>query len=87
MKKTFYVNEYSTGYWQALIDLALQYGCSVEYDIYGNSCIVDSTEVENRLINGDESKRQYWAEIIYSNLHFDADKLAEAKAKSLINDY
>ena len=68
MIKTYYRNEYTEKQWQVLIDEAERMGCKVTYYHYGDRVEIDSTDRENILINGDESKRYAWAEAIHSLL-------------------
>lgn len=68
MTKTYYKNEYSDKQWKALIDKALEMGCKITYDIYGTRAVIDSTELEDKLIRGKEENRMAWAEHIHKVL-------------------
>ena len=72
MKKNFYKNEYSNEGWRALVDRAESLGCEMTYSKYGTFLTVDSTKLEDRLINGNEANRLPWAETIYDRLESEA---------------
>lgn len=65
MQKTYYRNEYSEKEWGSLVDKAIELGCKIEYNKYGDRLTIDSTEKENALIKQDEGKRIFWAEEIH----------------------
>lgn len=66
MTKNYYRNEYTDNQWKILVDNSIAVGCKISYNQYGNIANIDSTEVETRLCNGDESARIFWAEHIHS---------------------
>ena len=71
MVKTYWKSEYNEKPWKSLIDEALRFGCKIEYSIYGNTCVIDSTETETKLLvseNIDTNNSRYrcmWAEHIH----------------------
>ena len=71
MVKTYWKSEYNEKQWKSLIDEALRFGCKIEYSIYGNTCVIDSTETETKLLvseNIDINNSRYrcmWAEHIH----------------------
>ena len=69
MTNRYYRNEYSENQWMILIDNAIKVGCTViSYGRYGNIATIDSTDAETRLCQGDETKRQFWAETIHNGI-------------------
>ena len=76
MTLNYYKKEYSEKQWKALIDEAINLGCSVRYSIYGNIAEIDSTELEDRLVAGNNAiglARLEWAQHIHSMLLLAAD--------------
>ena len=71
MVKTYWKSEYNEKQWKSLIDEALRFGCEIKYSIYGNTCLIDSTETETKLLvseNIDTNNSRYrcmWAEHIH----------------------
>ena len=71
MKQNFYRDEYSKQAWINVIDEARKLGCRIEYSIYGNVCTIDSTDLENRILEdthkslSDGASRMFWAERIF----------------------
>ena len=74
MVKTYWKSEYSWKQWVRLIDEASKLGCKIQYSIYGNTCIIDSTEVETKLLvsenidTNNSSYRCMWAEHIHERI-------------------
>ena len=68
MTNRYYRNEYSENQWMILIDNAIKVGCTESYGRYGNIATIDSTDAETRLCQGDETKRQFWAETIHNGI-------------------
>ena len=73
MIKTYYKSEYSEKQWVKLIDQALKLHCKISYSIYGNTCVIDSTETETKLLKfvnemDDFSNRRKWAEHIHERI-------------------
>lgn len=74
MTKNFYRNEYSDTEWRKVVDKALSLGCKIEYSIYGNICTIDSTELENRIMESTHKDlancavRMEWAEHIFRTI-------------------
>ena len=74
MVKTYWKSEYNEKQWKSLIDEALRFGCKIEYSIYGNTCVIDSTEVETKLLvsenidTNNSSYRCMWAEHIHERI-------------------
>lgn len=74
MTKNFYKKEYSEKEWQKVIDKALNLGCKIFYSIYGNICVIDSTELEDKLLESthrdlsDCAARMEWAEHIFRRI-------------------
>ena len=66
MTNRYYRNEYSENQWMILIDNAIAVGCTVTLGRYGNTATIDSTDTETRLCQGDETKRQFWADHIHN---------------------
>lgn len=66
MTREYYIAEYSEKQWQALINKARELTCEIAYPGSGHSIIVDSTDLENALIEGEENRREYWADRIHS---------------------
>lgn len=73
MTKTYYRSEYSDKQWQALIDTAAELSCQVTYGKYGDRAVIDSTDLENTLVNGKEDTRAMWAEHIHKMLQDSTD--------------
>ena len=71
MVKRYWKNEYNEKQWKSLIDEALRLGCKIKYSIYGNTCLIDSTDLETKLLvseNIDTNNSRYrcmWAEHIH----------------------
>ena len=73
MIKTYYKSEYSEKQWVKLIDQALKLHCKISYSIYGNTCVIDSTETETRLLaftnnTNDSNHRRKWAEHLHERI-------------------
>lgn len=73
MIKTYYKSEYSEKQWVKLIDQALKLHCKITYSIYGNTCVIDSTETETRLLAftndaNDSNQRRKWAEHLHERI-------------------
>ena len=73
MVKRYWKNEYNEKQWKSLIDEALRFGCEIKYSIYGNTCLIDSTETETRLLKfvnemDDFSNRRKWAEHLHERI-------------------
>lgn len=79
MIKTYYRNEYTEKQWKALIDKAAELGCQVTYGRYGDRAEIDSTNLENAVLqsNGystdDCVARNFWAEHIHQMLQESTD--------------
>ena len=73
MVKTYWKSEYNEKQWVSLIDEALKLRCKINYSIYGNTCVIDSTETETRLLAftndpDDSSHRRMWAEHLHERI-------------------
>ena len=73
MVKTYWKSEYSWKQWVRLIDEASKLGCKIQYSIYGNTCLIDSTETETKLLKfanemDDFSNRRTWAEHLHERI-------------------
>ena len=73
MIKTYYRNEYNEKQWVKLIDEALKLRCRINYSIYGNTCVIDSTETETKLLaftndTNDSNQRRMWAEHLHERI-------------------
>ena len=73
MIKTYYRSEYDQKQWVKLIDEALRLRCKISYSIYGNTCVIDSTETETRLLaftnnTNDSNHRRKWAEHLHERI-------------------
>ena len=73
MVKTYWKSEYNEKQWKSLIDEALRLGCNIEYSKYGNTCVIDSTETETRLLaftndTNDSDHRRMWAEHLHERI-------------------
>ena len=73
MVKTYWRGEYDWKQWVKLIDEASKLGCKIQYSIYGNTCLIDSTETETRLLKfanemDDFSNRRKWAEHLHERI-------------------
>ena len=73
MVKTYWKGEYNWKQWVKLIDEASKLGCKIQYSIYGNTCLIDSTETETRLLKfvnemDDFSNRRKWAEHLHERI-------------------
>ena len=73
MIKTYYRSEYNEKQWVKLIDEALKLRCRINYSIYGNTCVIDSTEAENKLLaftndTNDSDQRRMWAEHLHERI-------------------
>ena len=73
MVKTYWKGEYDWKQWVKLIDEASKLGCKIQYSIYGNICMIDSTEAETKLLAFtndpvDSSHRRMWAEHLHERI-------------------
>lgn len=73
MVKTYWKSEYKEKQWIKLIDEASKLGCKISYSIYGNTCVIDSTETETKLLKfvnemDDFSNRRKWAEHLHERI-------------------
>lgn len=73
MIKTYCKSEYDQKQWVKLIDEALKLRCKISYSIYGNTCVIDSTETETKLLKfvnemDDFSNRRKWAEHLHERI-------------------
>ena len=74
MIKTYYRSEYNEKQWVKLIDEALKLRCRINYSIYGNTCVIDSTDMETKLLvseNIDTNNSRYrcmWAEHLHERI-------------------
>lgn len=74
MIKTYYKSEYDQKQWIKLINKALKLHCKITYSIYGNTCVIDSTETETKLLEfegidiNNSSYRSMWAEHIHERI-------------------
>ena len=73
MIKTYCKSEYDQKQWVKLIDEALRLRCKISYSIYGNTCVIDSTETETRLLaftndTNDSNHRRKWAEHLHERI-------------------
>ena len=73
MIKTYYRSEYNEKQWVKLIDEALKLRCRINYSIYGNTCVIDSTEAETKLLaftndTNDSNQRRMWAEHLHERI-------------------
>ena len=73
MIKTYYRSEYNEKQWVKLIDEALKLRCRINYSIYGNTCVIDSTETETKLLaftndTNDSNQRRMWAEHLHERI-------------------
>ena len=73
MIKTYYRSEYNEKQWENLINQALKLRCKITYSIYGNTCVIDSTETETKLLKfvnemDDFSNRRKWAEHLHERI-------------------
>ena len=73
MIKTYYRSEYNEKQWVKLIDEALKLRCRINYSIYGNTCVIDSTETETKLLaftndTNDSDQRRMWAEHLHERI-------------------
>ena len=73
MVKTYWKSEYNEKQWVKLIDEASKLGCKIQYSIYGNTCVIDSTETETKLLaftndTGNSSQRRMWAEHLHERI-------------------
>ena len=73
MVKTYWKSEYNWKQWVKLIDEASKLGCKIQYSIYGNTCLIDSTETETRLLKfvnemDDFSNRRKLAEHLHERI-------------------
>ena len=73
MVKTYWKSEYNEKQWKSLIDEALRLGCNINYSKYGNTCVIDSTETETKLLAftndpDDSSHRRMWAEHLHERI-------------------
>lgn len=79
MTKNYYRKEYSEQQWIALIDKAIECGCKIEYSIYGNIVTIDSTDVENNLMeilpHSIGTSRGIWAEQIHRMIQDAAERV------------
>ena len=74
MIQKFFKKEYSEKEWENVINKALEFGCRLEYSIYGSICYIDSTKLEDRLLESthrdlsDCAARLEWAEHIFRRI-------------------
>ena len=74
MVKTYWKSEYNEKQWKSLIDEALRLGCNIEYSKYSNTCVIDSTDMETKLLvseNIDTNNSYYrcmWAEHLHEHI-------------------
>ena len=73
MIKTYCKSEYNEKQWENLINQALKLRCKITYSIYGNTCVIDSTETETKLLKfvnemDDFSNRRKWAEHLHERI-------------------
>ena len=66
MTKLYFKSEYTEKQWQILIDNAIKVGCTYKYSKYGDIVLIDSTDAEIRLSQGDEISKKYWADHIHN---------------------
>ena len=66
MTNRYYRNEYSENQWMILIDNAIAVGCKISFNKYATIATIDSTEAENRLCQGNENCRLFWANHIHN---------------------
>lgn len=79
MTKNYYRNEYTEQQWIALINKAIEFGCKIEYSIYGNIVTIDSTDLETALIksslNSFGISRDGWADKIHGRIQDSAERV------------
>lgn len=79
MTKNYYREEYSKQQWIALINKAIEFGCKIEYSIYGNIATIDSTDLETALIrenpNYTNTSRGIWADEIHGRIQDAAERV------------
>lgn len=68
MTNRYYRNEYTETEWIILVDNAIAVGCTISYNKYATIAIIDSTDAETRLCQGDEKYRLTWAEHIHNHV-------------------
>lgn len=73
MVKQYWKGEYDWKQWVRLIDEASKLGCKIQYSIYGNICMIDSTEAETKLLAftndpDDSNHRRMWAEHLHERI-------------------
>ena len=73
MIKTYYRKKKDEKQWVKLIDEASKLGCKIQYSIYGNICMIDSTEAETKLLaftndTNDSNQRRKWAEHLHERI-------------------
>ena len=73
MVKRYWKSEYNEKQWTKLIDEASKLRCKIQYSIYGNICMIDSTEAETKLLAftndpDDSSHRRKWAEHLHERI-------------------
>lgn len=72
MTKNYYRKEYTEQQWIALINKAIEFGCTIEYSKYGNIAEIDSTDLETALIksslNSFGISRDGWAKKIHGRI-------------------
>lgn len=68
MKMTYYRSEYTDKQWRALIDKAEELHLEVTYGKYGDRAVIDSTNLESAVMNGQENTRAAWASHIHDML-------------------
>ena len=73
MIKTYYRKKKDEKQWVKLIDEASKLGCKIQYSIYGNICMIDSTEAETKLLAftndpDDSNHRRKWAEHLHERI-------------------
>ena len=79
MKKTYYRSEYSDKQWKALVDKAMELGCQITYNKYGDHAEIDSADREDAVLQStgksvdDCSAQKLWAEHIHQMLQKSTD--------------
>lgn len=67
MKQNFYKSDYTDKGYISVLETAQNYHAQIT--LYKNFVEVDTTAVETNCIDGDETKRFFWADFIYSQIH------------------
>lgn len=73
MVQTYYKCEYTQEEWRRLVDKCEELGVSVEYGKYGDRAVLDSTNLEDRILERTNNvnnswHRQEWAKHIHETL-------------------